>query len=107
MLEEIPKGLYCYKFRERREGEPELNEKGFPILYTNNCPHYTEESFGGVNMPWCSFLEAGGWDNREYSEAELKAIGGAFGSQREQEETLRLFLLWDGCKECGENLEDE
>ena len=105
MLDAIPKGTYCYVPRKRRDDEPELTEDG--RFYIETCPHLTSKEFGGVKMPWCSYLEAGGWDNREYSEDELKAIRSAFDSKSQQEETLRLFLLWDGCKECGKNLEDE
>lgn len=105
MPDAIPKGLYCYVPRKRRDDEPELTEDG--RFYIETCPHWTSKEFGGVKMPWCSYLNRGGWDNREYSEEELKAIGGAFGSEQEQEETLGLFLLWGACKECGENLEED
>lgn len=107
MLPEIPKGLYCYKYRQRRDGEPELEEDGKPILYIESCPHWTSKMVGGVEMPWCSYLNRGGWDNREYSEDEIKSIRDSFQTIQEEDEALGLFLLWDGCKECGENLGEE
>jgi hypothetical protein len=102
----IPEGLYCYKYRERKADEPEFNEAGLPIRYVEYCPFYGWKEIGGVEMPWCSFLNQGGYDNIEYSKGELESIRATFKTQKEHDDALPLFLLWDGCKECGQNYGD-
>ena len=106
-LSKIPNGQYCYKPREMRQDEPKLTKNGTHIYYVEYCPFYTSKSFGGVAMPWCSFLNQGGYDNRNYSDAELVAVKNSFSNEEAHDDALPLFLLWDACKECGENMGEE
>jgi len=102
----IPTGSYCY----------------IPISYDNNnnalnielCPYYDYRIFkdgeGEIHLPYCHYLEAGSipkdgsWENNEFERLKklLKIV--------DDEELWELFpvdLLFDQCKECGINDEDD
>jgi len=103
----IPKGDYCYTWIEVPSESNNYRGK------TKQCPYYDCMNINGVEFPWCNYLEQGGipnsdnwkgWDN--YDSAE-KVLIKHFGSEETMDEKLSLFLLFDSCKECGVNLEDE
>jgi hypothetical protein len=99
----IPKGDYCYKFDGRRG----VDEKtGLPWMGTKNCPYMTSKEFNGVTVHWCDFLECGDVGNY-CSDEDYKKLLEHFGSEKKLQEVLPLLLLWDGCKECGENTYDD
>jgi len=87
----IPKGDYCYTWKE--VPSESNNYRGT----VNRCPYYDVKNVNGVEFPWCNYLELGGDD----------ILNKHFGSAEETEKHLPLFFLFDGCKECGENVEDE
>ena len=97
----IPYGEYCYTWAD------DQGESPFPTKI-NKCPYLTVKDCNGVEIPWCEYLGAGGsvgdskrykgWEDWEKAEQTLKKYFGA-----EYEEKTELFLLFDMCKECGEN----
>jgi hypothetical protein len=99
----IPPGGYCYTWVELPSVENNFRGK------VNQCPYYEVKEVGGVEFPWCNFLDLGGypgagkwrgWKNFEDAEVKLsKYFNGRI------EEKLPLSLLFDSCKECGENIE--
>ena len=73
----IPKGLYCYTLHPT-----EKNNAGFPKVIP--CPYWSRrEDKPAQENGYCSFLGEGDWEDEGFS------------------------LLWDMCKECGENLDDD
>ena len=94
----IPEGPYCYrldidKIDDYNQGKPA------PVIY---CHYYGSKIFNEVRVPWCSFLEQGGIDNDTTDEQYEKLVE-YFGSEDNMDKQLPLSLLWDSCKECGEN----
>lgn len=89
----IPKGPYCY------------DENGICPYWSLNA-YYSEQENG-----YCAFLDKGDWelntekkwritykDGKSIPDAELQS-GSELG--------LPLSLLWDQCKECGINEEED
>jgi len=103
----IPKGDYCYTWKEVP------SESNNYRVTVNRCPYYDVKNVNGVEFPWCNYLELGGtpgdgnWAGWEDSDKADDILNKHFGSTEETEKHLPLFLLFDGCKECGENVEDE
>jgi hypothetical protein len=103
----IPKGDYCYTWKE--VPSESNNYRGT----VNLCSYYDVKNVNGVEFPWCNYLELGGtpgdgnWAGWEDSDKADDILNKHFGSTEETEKHLPLFLLFDGCKECGENVEDE
>ena len=126
---EIPAGDYCYV-----GGEHYYDEQGRYRWRTYTCPHMTTKVVNGVALPWCSLLKAGSVPGAAGSltdddrEKLIKAWGlSTYGADHAEElvkdgiyETVEeakavrtfetpsefdLFLLWDSCKECGENMD--
>ena len=103
----IPKGDYCYTWKE--VPSESNNYRGT----VNRCPYYDVKNVNGVHVPWCNYLELGGfpgngkWAGWEDSDKADEVLIEHFGSKEKMEEKLPLFLLFDSCKECGENVEDE
>ena len=84
----IPKGQYCGK-----------------------CPYYQQLLMNHrIHIPYCLYLKKGsipnGWTVYDYDEVSL-----TFGLEDKFDlDNLDFFdahLLWDRCKECGINLDDE
>lgn len=102
----IPKGNYCYTWIQ--EPSKENNYQGI----IKKCPFWNVKKFNGVEIPWCDYLNSGGYPNEtenyegweDYDEADKK-LKEYFGE--EYEEKTNCILLFDQCKECGENLEDD
>jgi len=97
----IPIGHYCYKFDNLYEGE--VMPGHYPTV---NCPYGGYKDLHGVSMPYCSFLEEYGDDNNLSNEGYKKLIA-HFKTDEAMWEVLKLDLLWDSCKECGENYEED
>jgi hypothetical protein len=103
----IPKGSYCYTWIE--EPSKNNNYRG----KTKVCPYYQFKIINGVEIPWCDYLNMGGtpgdgkWKGWEEENNPMKKLITYFGSEAEVDEKLSLFLLFDMCKECGENDQDE
>ena len=73
----IPNGIYCYTWFNSND------DNGY-FAHRNTCPYWSMKS----DQPeqengYCSYLERGDW------------------------EADHLSLLWDQCKECGINMDDE
>ena len=103
----IPKGDYCYTWKE--VPSESNNYRGT----VNRCSYYDVKNVNGVQFPWCNYLELGGtpgdgnWAGWEDDIKADEVLTEHFGSKEKMEEKLSLFLLFDSCKECGENVEDE
>ena len=91
----IPKGDYCYTWIEGTK-----NRYGMPDQ--KYCPYMSVKEYGGVPVPYCKYMEWGSIDNA-ITEEEYAKLVKYFGSEEKMDEELPLFLLWDSCKECGEN----
>lgn len=103
----IPKGGYCYTFDELQSEENNWRRK------IKLCPYYEVKKVNGVEFPWCNYLNLGGtpgdgkWDGWEEGKDPIGILENHFGGKKEMEEKLPLFLLFDQCKECGENDEED
>ena len=103
----IPHGCYCYTWKE--VPSESNNYRGT----VNRCPYYDVKNVNGVEFPWCNYLELGGtpgdgnWAGWKDDIKADEVLTKHFGSKEKMEEKLSLFLLFDSCKECGENVEDE
>ena len=100
----IPKDTpYCYKFN----GKNWVDDDGMPHMGVDLCPYWGDKEIGGTHICWCSFLEAGGTYNDDRTDWD-KLIE-FFGSEEAafDSDDTSLFLLFDQCKECGENYPDE
>lgn len=100
----IPKGDYCYTWVE------EPSEKNRFRGKVNLCPYWKAREINGVEVPWCDYLNLGGipacgdWKGWKSDDTEKKLID-FFGSEEKMEKELPLSLLFEQCKECGENYE--
>ena len=103
----IPHGDYCYTWIE----VPSVSNNF--VGKTKTCPYADVKDINGVHVPWCNYLELGGypgngkWAGWEDDIKSDEVLTEHFGSKEKMEEKLPLFLLFDSCKECGENVEDE
>ncbi|MCK9441803.1 MAG: hypothetical protein M0Q13_10340 [Methanothrix sp.] len=86
----IPQGMYCYTIIDTpsKENGYKLKIKDCPYLSLN--PNKPNQMNG-----YCSFLEYGDWDS-EISENIPEGFP-----------LSALSLLWDQCKECGINDNEE
>jgi hypothetical protein len=88
----IPKGMYCY------------DENGIcPYWASNPDYHYQENG-------WCAYLERGDWemnDDKKWSVTYVKEGEPNRKLQSAHELGIPMSLLWDQCKECGINEEEE
>lgn len=82
----IPQGHYCY------------NQRG-------TCPYFDFIRDEGIRLPFCTFLEKGGISNHTTDE-QFQVLEQKYGGEERVWEKYPLDLLWDQCKECGENIED-
>ncbi len=103
----IPKGDYCYTWKEVPSESNNYRGK------VNYCPYYDVKNVNGVEFPWCNYLELGGtpgdgkWKGWEDHIKADEVLTEHFGSKEQMEDKLPLFLLFDSCKECGVNTEYE
>jgi hypothetical protein len=98
-ISRIPNGLYCYNWKELPSTENNFKGK------INRCPYFEDKNINGVCVPWCDYLECGGISNN-HSQEDYKKIRKFYKTKKAMNDDLPLFLLWDLCKECGENIED-
>lgn len=103
----IPKGDYCYTWVEHP------SEKNNYRGEVKHCPYYGSKIIDGIEIPWCSYLDLGGtpgngnWAGWEDYNKAAQILNNHFGGEKEADEKLSLMLLFDYCKECGENHGDE
>ena len=95
----IPKGFYCYDYDKKEY-----------------CPyHGIDENLPEQENGTCSFLETNDWEiNGGDSVKDITALDGRkvdadFGIDEKTglQAHFPMSLLWDSCKECGENMDDE
>ncbi|MFA5313600.1 MAG: hypothetical protein WC375_09865 [Methanomassiliicoccales archaeon] len=94
----IPVGDYCYSFN----GKNGIRKNGLPYMGVTYCPYYRNDRvFRGVPHPYCDFIEMG--DIGEHR-GQFKEMVKFFGSEDAlfESDEFKLFLLFDGVKECGE-----
>jgi len=88
----IPKGLYCY------------DNNGVCPYWSLNAYHEPQ------NNGYCAFMGKGDWDlNKEKSWRVTYKDGKSIPNaewQSGEDIGLSLSLLWDQCKECGINEEE-
>jgi len=101
-LTEIPKGDYCYKFN----GKNGTHDDGLPYMGIDTCPYSDIKEINGVEVDWCTYLNSGGLGNNTTDE-EWEKLVEHFGSEGVAYDGLPLDLLFDGCKHCGVNCDDE
>ena len=96
----IPKGHYCYT----QDGNKEVT----------TCPYFSSlsiyDELGEISIPWCILLGQGSmanWWNDEEFERLLKYFDITEDEAWDNDGILGLSLLWDQCKECGINYDDE
>jgi len=97
----IPKGQYCYVLDITVQRDKD--KFSIPIV---RCPYSTSKELNGVQVPWCSYLKSGGVSNN-WSKEEWDKIIEYFGSENNVFDHLDADLLWDDCKECGVNDDNE
>lgn len=97
---QIPPSIYCYTWIKFPSEENNWRGK------TKFCPFYSFKEINGVKIPWCSYLNLGGMDNN-WNEEDWNKVRSHYKTEEEMDKELPLFLLWDACKECDENLEEE
>ena len=100
----IPQGSYCYTYSGTGK---------FAL-----CPHFVGRDVNGVTLPFCTFLNKGSVPGSlgSLSEIEQEQLKEAWGTEKWTDPTTQevhetfiipekwdLFLLWDQCKECGQN----
>ena len=86
----IPQGCYCYTLLDAPS-----KENGFKFK-VKNCPYWSLNPDKPNQMNgYCSFLERGDWD------VEIPA------DIPENFPLSALSLLWDKCKECNINDDEE
>ncbi len=89
----IPKGSYCYSFLSER------TKWGMPK--TKYCPYRKCKQYGEVFVDYCEYLELG--DYGGVTGEDRDKLVSFFGNEEKLNEELKIMLLWDDCKECGEN----
>jgi len=103
----IPQGPYCYTWIETPSKENNYVGK------TNTCAYYQCRTINGVQIPWCNYLDMGGtpgdgdWQGWEGTNKPMEKLKAHFGSEDVMYDKLGLHLLFDMCKECGENNVDD
>jgi len=97
----IPIGHYCYTidYDNYDSAHPDIT----PII---ECPYKGIIEINGVSLPHCSYLNKAGMRNN-IEDDDFEKLVHHFGSIDEVFNNLPLDLLWDGCKECGENYEED
>lgn len=101
----IPKGSYCYE-------NLEYNGKGgFKII--GRCPYWKcrkdidNAEVNENNYGYCLYLGKGDVELNKEVEYEI-SFGKDKGKMKSADEIgLPLSLLWDMCKMCNENIEEE
>lgn len=99
----IPNGHYCYTWKETPSAQNNFVGK------VNLCPYWKVKEVNGIEFPWCDYLNLGGtpgcgdWKGWTDYKKAVKGLTEHFGSEELRDKNLSLFLLFDQCKECGEN----
>lgn len=98
----IPIGHYCYHI-DYLYGGKDLKQGEIPIV---TCPYSTYKGINNVNVPYCSYIDSLGWKNG-FTDEEYNKLIEHYGSEDNVFEALELDLLWDQCKCCGENYDED
>lgn len=99
----IPEGPYCYTLKERTERTSDPYDLGVEYLY---CPYYTKLCIGEIKIPYCLFSKEGDLGN--INNKQWEKLKERFGV--DDDGLFEMFpysLLWDHCKECGVNWDDD
>jgi hypothetical protein len=96
-----------------------MNEKLIPKgIYCDDCPYCGKMSLfddiGKIEFPYCFYLKTGsvpnsGWNNNEF-ERLTKLLDLSLDIESDETDlydVLDADLLWDGCKECGININED
>ena len=92
-ISKIPKGHYCYSYDDKTDE-------------CNHCPYLCFETINTDVKPiklWhCSYLNQ---SDSYCSDEDFELLKKHFGiTDDELWDKFPLDLLWDSCKECGENI---
>ena len=90
----IPKGFYCYSHSVQTD-DP-LCRKLVGV-----CPFLSTKKDCGIDITYCKFLGAG--DVGNINDIDLDKLLEKYGTHEKLSKKYPLSLLWDMCKECGEN----
>ena len=92
-ISKIPKGHYCYTYDAKTDECNHCPYLGFETINTDVKP---------IKLWHCSFLNQ---SDCHCSDEDFELLKSHFGmSDEELWEKFPLDLLWDACKECGENI---
>jgi len=100
----IPPGSYCYFVDSVRDLEP-IN--GIPRWTYKMCPYYKHREINGTFVPWCDYLNLGGTVGDTTDPEHYPKLKEHYKTDEAMDKELPLHLLFDQCKECGVNDEDE
>lgn len=91
----IPKGDYCYT----------INRIEYCRIFTNTCPYYDFTVVNDVLIPTCKYLELMG--SPGCTDEDFQKLLDYYGNHANICKAMPLTLLWDRCKECGENVDEQ
>ena len=95
----IPKGYYCYGYMRRRKDNP----MRFEVM--DGCPYWdTDDEKPYQYNGYCWFLMKGDWEINGEKEWVNTKTG---ETQTGEELGMPFSLLWDQCKECGINYDED
>ena len=102
----IPKGMYCYT----PTGESGIGKDGIPFRKIDPCPFWKQDRRRREQeRGYCTYLGKGDWDlNKEGELYQINKDGSKTLIKKKGEPTVfPMSLLWDQCKECNINIDDE
>ena len=89
----IPKGHYCYSYDSKTDECNHCQYLGFETINTD---------VKSIKLWHCSYLNQ---SDSHCSDEDFELLKKHFGiTDDELLEKFPLDLLWDACKECGENI---
>lgn len=95
----IPKGMYCYKGLKQRKDNP------MRLEVIGQCPYWDSNDEKPYQYNgYCWFLMKGDWTMNGEKEWVDQKTGKV---QTGDEMGLPTSLIWDMCKECGINDEED
>ena len=91
---------YCWEIYKEKHGTSVIPRGP----YCENCPYWDrlpdrENQFNG----WCWYMQEGDLEIEQEMELTCQKTGKVL---KGNEMPFPVSLLWDGCKECGENDDD-
>ncbi len=89
----IPIGPYCYTYKD---------SKYIP------CPYFKIKNINSIPVSWCDYLGLGGiTGDHNAPENQYEKLLEYYKTEEAMDKELPLSLLFDQCKECGENDPDD